>query len=163
MKHTPGPWNAPSAGVYAACGAMVASCGAAEIVRSLRRHGRVDRQEIPANARLVAAAPMLLEACERAVAHAEQQNDYDWIGAAIAAIAAAKMTTQYYLEAHGEPLCRAGSGSVTNPRSLPCGYSSRAEAERAAHSLRRDGVKPVRVRRGACPLDLRRWAREAKP
>ncbi len=36
------------------------------------------------------AAPDLLAALERAVEHAENHDDYDWIGAAVAAVARAK-------------------------------------------------------------------------
>ena len=68
MNHTAGPWNAPSAGVYAGS-VLIASCGSRETVEGLRTRGLSPKEcadEISANMRLIAAAPELLEACKAA-------------------------------------------------------------------------------------------------
>ncbi len=68
-KQTPGPWFAPSAGVHAKAGGMVASCGNTRIVEELRKQGLDPAQRgqrIKANARLIASAPDLLAACKEA-------------------------------------------------------------------------------------------------
>ena len=62
-QHTPGPWIAPSAGLYTARGAMLATAGTAACVRSQRKHGISDSEAL-ANVRLMAAAPELYELCK---------------------------------------------------------------------------------------------------
>jgi hypothetical protein len=54
-KHTPGPWHNNSAIVYAADGFAVANAST--------YHGKRESDTLP-NARLIAAAPDLLAACE---------------------------------------------------------------------------------------------------
>ena len=73
-KHTPGPWSAPSAGIYAgpivdgyATGPMIATLGGREVTKQMKKHGR-DLREAVANARLMAAAPCLLVSLERVLA-----------------------------------------------------------------------------------------------
>jgi hypothetical protein len=64
-KHTPGPWHAPSAGIWTADNrTMVASLGSREVVKS-GRSTRVNYvEEHLANARLIAAAPELIAALQ---------------------------------------------------------------------------------------------------
>ena len=65
-KHTPGPWRAPLAGIYAPDGAMVASVGSRDIIANQRKTLPRQRNvyEVDANARLIAAAPELLSALQ---------------------------------------------------------------------------------------------------
>lgn len=51
-SHTPGPWEAPSAGIYAG-DVMVATVGSREVVRAMRKAGR--EHEILSNARRIVA------------------------------------------------------------------------------------------------------------
>lgn len=70
-KITPGPWVAPSAGVWTADGSMmVADLGGREVTKSRKRAGRTD---VRADARLIAAAPELLEALRVVVADWTEQ------------------------------------------------------------------------------------------
>lgn len=62
MNHTPGPWTAPSAGVWTEDGIMVASCGSAEIIRTMRKAGRDPMRDVTGNVHLIAAAPDMAEA-----------------------------------------------------------------------------------------------------
>ena len=67
-KHTPGPWTAPSAGIWAH-GVLIAGCGSAKTVRGLRKlYKLLARADvgpiIAANARLIAAAPELLKSAK---------------------------------------------------------------------------------------------------
>ena len=77
MKHTPGPWSAPSAGIYAgpmvdgyATGPLIASVGTREVLKQMRKFKRNTLQEVDANARLIAAAPDLLAALEAVLPYA---------------------------------------------------------------------------------------------
>ena len=80
-KHTPGPWRLEKqvAGRdWTSIGAPVATVGGEAlcesvefIVGTVSDFGPHGEQETEANARLIAAAPDLLEACEYAVEHAE--------------------------------------------------------------------------------------------
>jgi hypothetical protein len=84
-KHTPGPWTlAASAEVVAIAGRTVT------VICSVRQQG--EDFEWQPNARLIAAAPDLAEALQRAVDHADSHDDYDWIGAARAALRKAGIT-----------------------------------------------------------------------
>lgn len=69
---TPGPWHAPSAGVYAGA-IMVASCGSRETMKSLRAAG-ADPGQVCANALLIAAAPDLLQSLRDLVEWAQQSG-----------------------------------------------------------------------------------------
>jgi hypothetical protein len=66
--HTPGPWSAPSAAIYAgpivgrvAQGPKIAELGTVQILKSRRAAGLSDAT-IAADARLMAAAPAMLAA-----------------------------------------------------------------------------------------------------
>lgn len=65
---TPGPWHAPSAGIYAEDGTFIASCGGRRQVRSIEGRRQNAVAEIAANARFIALAcnshEELLAACE---------------------------------------------------------------------------------------------------
>ena len=63
-QHTPGPWKAIAAAVYAGrpLSTVVVSGD----------HGRLSADEAEANARLIAAAPELLEACKQMLAALDQ-------------------------------------------------------------------------------------------
>ena len=77
MPCTPGPWTAPSAGIWTADGeCLVASLGDRDCVKSRRRYARKylgdcetsnqrERETRTADCLLIAAAPDLLEICER--------------------------------------------------------------------------------------------------
>ena len=97
-KHSPLPWRAPSAGIYAADGQMVASLGTPTCVKSATaaNHGnaRAAAETIDANAALIVRAVNshadLLAACEKVemvLANAarehgsppERKVDRDWL------------------------------------------------------------------------------------
>ena len=61
-KHTEGPWEAPSAGVYGPDGLLICSLGSPEVVEAYRKRGDTNGAIIAANARLIASSPELLEA-----------------------------------------------------------------------------------------------------
>jgi len=103
-KHTPGPWSAPSAGVYDSDGIMIASCGTHTIVEELRAAGfgpAAIADRIAANATFIVRAcnshDKLLEACQEAEEAARlagihqmpDGRDCPWYTALKAAIAAA--------------------------------------------------------------------------
>lgn len=76
--HTPGPWSAPSAGVYGPDGLLVCTLGTADVVRAYKKRGYFDGGAvIAANARLIAAAPELLAALERLIAQAQRATEAD--------------------------------------------------------------------------------------
>jgi len=80
-KHTPGPWRLEkqAAGLdWTSIGGPVATVGGEALCESVEfivgevsDFGPHGEQETEANARLIAAAPDLLEACEYAAEHAE--------------------------------------------------------------------------------------------
>ena len=64
-KFTPGPWRAPSAGVWGH-GVMIAGCGGKQTVAGIRKLYKLSANAdvgpiVAANARLIAAAPELYE------------------------------------------------------------------------------------------------------
>lgn len=62
--HTPGPWIAPSAGVWTEDGIMIADCGSVDVISSLQKAGRDPIFDVMANTRLIAAAPTMLRTLE---------------------------------------------------------------------------------------------------
>lgn len=68
MSYTPGPWEAPEVG--AGCLFRVCKVGGATIcdIYCVGKDGKVDLDQSDANARLIAAAPDLLEAVKRLLA-----------------------------------------------------------------------------------------------
>lgn len=67
MKHTPGPWKANGQRVQGPVGVSVAHCSDG-FVMSVKGGGyAIAADEAVANARLIAAAPTLLEACKKAL------------------------------------------------------------------------------------------------
>lgn len=70
-KHTPGPWMSILSNVHGPCGVCVACAGEAAVYAD--ESYRIEEDEAMANARLIAAAPKLLEACE-----AEEDVDTHW-------------------------------------------------------------------------------------
>lgn len=91
VQHTPGPWEAEAENIYIGPDRVYQQWGVIASNTGICTTGSRDVSE--ANARLIAAAPELLEALKRAVAHNESPNDYDWIGAAVLAIAKAEGRT----------------------------------------------------------------------
>lgn len=64
-QHTPGPWTAPSAGIYTETGKMIAAVADPRMAKqACAPGGHPNMDEGHANARLIAAAPELLEALE---------------------------------------------------------------------------------------------------
>jgi hypothetical protein len=93
MKPTPGPWSFRSVGPHKDQDRAV-YCGARRIA-SVPHPDRIEPSaENDANARLIAAAPMLLEALRGTMAalarvldkHDPDSNEYEWIGEANEAI-----------------------------------------------------------------------------
>jgi hypothetical protein len=70
-KHTPGPWNADHSWFSKTGGQMVR--GKSCVVAEALKHGAATM----ANARLIAAAPELLAACERLIADEDCRNDHN--------------------------------------------------------------------------------------
>ena len=66
MSHTPGPWVIIGRSIY-----QVEEVGGREVVHGNGIKGRDDANEAAANARLLAAAPELLEALKWAIHHVE--------------------------------------------------------------------------------------------
>lgn len=72
MSHTPGPWNVIDGAVFIAN---------AVIVQHAAEFGEhVPTEERDANARLIAAAPELLEACQSIIAERHRQGWCDSLG-----------------------------------------------------------------------------------
>ena len=94
-KHTPGPWTMHPRfddGAEVRALAPVAWCGVASTVGSSGDQS-IDADEARANARLIAAAPCLLEACERLLDGGWPHAEAD-IELACSAIAKAKGATK---------------------------------------------------------------------
>jgi hypothetical protein len=72
-KHTPGPWHAAQTTVYALHGHPLRNRFSASVQGG--RRDDAEWGELLANARLMAAAPELLEACRDAL---DAGNDGDW-------------------------------------------------------------------------------------
>ena len=84
-SHTPGPWHSRGSIVYNDAGWAVAN--------AVIYHGRYDQPEMVANARIIAAAPLLLAALERAADWLEElppPHGREALAQAREAIAAAK-------------------------------------------------------------------------
>jgi len=62
VKPTPGPWRAPSAGIYGPDDLLICSLGHEDTVRAYRARGDTCGELLMANARLIAAAPELVAA-----------------------------------------------------------------------------------------------------
>ena len=70
--HTPGPWAATPD----ALGVEAPRSGVMKQIADCDCHGAInDDREVHANARLIAAAPDLLRACELALAHVPRTDD----------------------------------------------------------------------------------------
>jgi hypothetical protein len=86
MSHTPGPWWVDETKTIGACGVyadVVDSQGDSEgcdVICSLLAYGKhVSREQRDANARLIAAAPDLLAACEALLASKECKPGRAWL------------------------------------------------------------------------------------
>ena len=96
MSHTPGPWKwSTNWHCYGPLkGAFVDDVGNTARIADVLSHGGVGTQETcEANARLIAAAPELLAACERALSIVDHRNNLNFMECAAtlrAAIALAK-------------------------------------------------------------------------
>ncbi len=86
-KHTPGPWKVDGDTYITAHSLIIAHC---------KQNGSLKLEDAQANARLIAAAPELLEALEYAVLglKAEQPSDYSFDLAFSMARAAIKKATK---------------------------------------------------------------------
>ena len=68
-KHTPGPWTAQGAGVYAGRLLVDGGAGARTVAGCLTHlHGNEHDEEDKANARLIAEAPRMLAVLQKVVA-----------------------------------------------------------------------------------------------
>ena len=65
MKHTPGPWRNIDNVIYTKAETH-ANCRALEIATVVVKEKAIPMSQLIANARLIAAAPDLLEACKKA-------------------------------------------------------------------------------------------------
>ena len=72
-QHTPGPWTAPG-GIYV----FTESVDTRYVAQAMHAEGMTE-EDVAANARLIAAAPDLLEALQALVAQVER-GDFDHIG-----------------------------------------------------------------------------------
>lgn len=80
--HSPGPWSAPSAGIYSAHGVLIAETGSRDVTRSMRKAGALAQG--PVNGALIAAGPDLVMhviALLRALSDIIDEGTYDHDGA----------------------------------------------------------------------------------
>ena len=75
-KHTPGPWAASSAS--SVVGALVGASATYHVAAVMPQ---LDKAEVEANARLIAAAPELLEACKAVEEWWLREGKHEFLGA----------------------------------------------------------------------------------
>ena len=86
LQHTPGPWQACSYGIFAKIG-IIAECG----TRSLLKDGQTEDVAL-ANARLIAAAPELLDAVLAALPYIEDLEHHNIADAQVGIFADKELT-----------------------------------------------------------------------
>jgi hypothetical protein len=91
-KHTPGPWTAISDPLHFHSLTTIIAGNVVQGIPQMRIDvgGKVDITELEANARLIAAAPDLLEALEALVTQVSNSHAYEELADARAAIDKAK-------------------------------------------------------------------------
>lgn len=87
IQHTPAPWKPMGAGISATMVSVTNKAGRRVAMRvAVCKDG--DRETVQANARLIAAAPDLLAACEALIKTDDLQKAIDLARAALAKVAA---------------------------------------------------------------------------